>query len=160
MPGAFPGILSKGRNKNVFDKSHMMQIVNFLMNIFIGITLNVVGNILSGHPIVPFLSFMQSMVVSIGIGFTIGELLPAIPWGHAIAAKLHVTDGLPHHILATAISAIFLIGCISLCIVFSQAGSAIFVVWPMLFPAFYVAGAIVMIFTIPLSIKIAEALTR
>ena len=120
MPGAFPGILSKGRNRNVFDKSHMMQIVNFLMNIFIGITLNVVGNILSGHPIVPFLSFMQSMVVSIGIGFTIGELLPAIPWGHAIAAKLHVTDGLPHHILATAISAIFLIGCISLCIVFSM----------------------------------------
>lgn len=142
----------------MFDKAHFGRIVNFFINIALGIVLSLVGLILSGR-LSPLL-FIQSFIVSMGVGYTICDLIPAPVWGQKLARKLHIKNKLGSHLFSTAIGGLVLITCISFFCQLVAVGSIVFRVWPHALPYLLMYGYLVLLVFLPASTKIAELLTK
>lgn len=142
----------------MFNKAHFGRIANFFINIALGIVLTIVGLSLSGHltPVV----FLQNFVVSMGVGYTICDLIPAPMWGQALANRLHITNKLARHLFATLIGGLVLITCISFFCQYVAVGSILFQVWPHAWPYLMLSGYLVLVIFIPVSTKLAELLTK
>lgn len=142
----------------MFDMASFGKIINFSINVFLGIVLVLVGLLLSGN--LTLLMFVQSFVVSMGVGYLICDLIPAPMWGKKLAEKLGVKNKLAAHLLSSAVGAGVLITCISFCCQFVAVGSLLFVVWPKALPYLLFSGYLVIVFFMPVCEKIAVALTK
>ena len=63
----------------MIGKQHFGQIINFLINVALGLALTAVGLSMAGA--IQPLAFVQSFVVSMAVGYTICDLIPAPAWG-------------------------------------------------------------------------------
>ena len=79
-------------------KENYGKIINFTINIFLGIGLTTVG--LYKNKLLSIESFMTGFVVSMGIGYIICDLIPALG---PIATK-SMKDSLPKNLLTTAVT--------------------------------------------------------
>lgn len=77
-----------------------------LMNIFIGLVLGCVFLFLS-HDVTSMAmdeiarTFCQSLVMSIPVGYAVGDFLPTMAWGQKLAAALHATGRLASHLVVS-----------------------------------------------------------
>lgn len=142
----------------MFDKSWTPKLINFFINIFLGVVVVAVGLILSGN-LTPMM-FAQSFVVSMGVGYLICDLIPAPMWGQKLVAKLGIRNKVAGHLLSSAVGAVVLITCISFFCQFVAVGELLFVVWPHALPYLIASGYVVIVVFMPVSQKMAEALTR
>ncbi|MCG8156384.1 hypothetical protein JMY81_08515 [Brenneria goodwinii] len=142
----------------MFDKAHFGRVVNFSINIFLGIALVLVGLTLADN-LQPMI-FWQSFVVSVGIGYTVCDLIPSPAWGEQLARKAGIKSKLLFHLLSTAIAGVVLIVCISLGCQFVAFGGAVFQVWPYALPYLLIAGYITLVVFLPVCKEIAGVLTR
>lgn len=140
------------------DKSHFGRIVNFLINIALGIVLVSVGLLLADnvHPMI----FMQSLAVSIGVGYTICDLIPSPMWGEKLAHQLGLRNKLLFHLFSIAVGGAVLITCISFFCQFVAFGSMTFQVWPRTLPYLLLSGYLVLVVFMPICKKAAILLTR
>lgn len=130
-------------------------IMNLGMNLVIGIVLTFVA-LTRLHALAP-LQFVQSVISSLGIGFLIGDLLPAVPWANKLAAK--VKNKFLSHVVMTLVISACLVTAISFVCQFAAFGSGMMPIWLMCLPAFYVYGTIAIFLALPVMMKIAIALT-
>ncbi|MCC8179370.1 MAG: hypothetical protein LIP23_00425 [Planctomycetes bacterium] len=142
----------------MFDKCHFGRIVNFSINIFLGIALVLVGLLLGDN--LHLMVFLQSFVVSVGVGFTICDLIPSPHWGEQLSKKLGIQNRLLFRLLATAVGGVVLITCISFFCQFVAFGGVMFHIWPYALPYLLLTGYIVLLLFMPVCVKIAAALTR
>jgi hypothetical protein len=142
----------------MFDKSHFGRIVNFFINIALGIAL-VFEGLLFADNLQPMV-FVQSFVVSMGIGYTICDLIPAPIWGERLARKLKIQNRFLFHLVSTAAGGIILVPCISFFCQFVALGSMIFHVWPHILLFLILTGYAVLLVFLPICKKLAVALTK
>lgn len=147
----------RSEDNQMIGKQHFGQIINFLINIALGLVLTTVGLSMAG-PIQP-LVFIQSFVVSMAVGYTICDLIPAPAWGKMLTERLGIGNRLGCHLLSTAVGGLVLITCISFFCQFVAVGSNIMAVWPHALPYLLAAGYLVLIIFMPLCERIAGALT-
>lgn len=80
------------------------RMTSLFMNIFIGIVLGCVFLFLS-HDVSAMQAseiartFIQSLVMSIPVGYAVGDFLPAMEWGQKLAKRLHATSGVAMHLV-------------------------------------------------------------
>lgn len=142
----------------MIDKSHFGRIINLLLNVALGIVLSSVGLLLA-HKMTPMI-FVQSFVVSMGVGYTICDLIPAPIWGQKLAQRLKIKNKMGFHLFSTAIGGFVLITCISFFCQFVAVGSIVFQVWPYALPYLFFSGYLVLIIFLPIFTKISDRLTR
>lgn len=142
----------------MLDQSYFGKIINFSINIFLGIVLVLVGLLLSGN--LEPLTFFQSFIVSMGVGYLICDFIPAPAWGKKLTAYLGIQNKVMAHLLSSAVGALVLITCISFFCQFVAVGNLLFVVWPKALPYLLLSGYIVIVLCMPLCEKIAVALTK
>ncbi len=142
----------------MLDKSWTGKIINFLINVFLGIVLVLVGLLLSGN-LTP-LMFAQSFIVSMGVGYLICDFIPAPMWGQKLVAALGIKNALLGHLISSAVGAVVLITCISFFCQFVAVGDLLFVVWPHALPYLIASGYVVIVIFMPICQKIALALTE
>lgn len=142
----------------MLDKSCFGKIVNFSINICLGIVLVLVGLILSDN-LQPMM-FIQSFVVSMGVGYLICDIIPAPMWGQNLVKKMNITNKLIAHLISSAVGALILITCISFFCQFVAVGGALFQVWPKALPYLLGSGYLVIVLFMPVCQKIAEILTK
>lgn len=142
----------------MFSQSSFGKIINFPINVFLGIVLVLVGLSLSGN--LTGLVFVQSFVVSMGVGYLICDLIPAPMWGKKLVEKIGIRNKFGAHLLSSAVGAAVLITCISFCCQFVAVGELLFVVWPKALPYLLLSGYVVIVVFMPICEKIAVALTK
>lgn len=142
----------------MFDRSCIGKIINFSINVFLGIVLVLVGLILSGN--LKPLMFMQSFVVSMGVGYLICDLIPAPQWGQKLVQALNIKNRFIGHLLSSAVGALVLITCISFFCQFVAVGNLLFIVWPKALPYLLASGYVVIVVFMPICEKIGMILTK
>lgn len=142
----------------MFDELWIGKIINFLINIFLGIVLVLVGLALSGN--LKPLMFIQSFVVSMGVGYLICDLIPAPQWGQKLVQHLNIKNKLAGHLLSSAVGALVLITCISFFCQFVAVGNLLFIIWPKALPYLLASGYVVIVVFMPICEKIALAVTK
>lgn len=135
-------------------KENYGKIINFTINIFLGIGLTTVG--LYKNKLLSIESFMTGFVVSMGIGYIICDLIPALG---PIATK-SMKDSLPKNLLTTAVTGFVYIFLISFFNLFSTTGFQVLHVWPKLFPVLFIIGYVILLLFMPICVKIADWLTQ
>lgn len=142
----------------MISKTHFGQIINFLINIVLGIVLTAVGLTLAHN--MSLLVFIQNFVVSMAVGYTICDLIPASVLGKRISEKIKIKGKLGSHLFSTAVAGAILVTCISFFCQFVAVGPALPLIWPHALPYLLISGYIVLIIFIPICEKIAEVLTK
>lgn len=134
-------------------KENYGKVVNFMINIFLGIGLTLTG-LLKGNSLT-VLSFLQGFVVSMGCGYTICDVIPQV--GTILCRK--IDNKIVSTLLGTAVNGLIYIFFISLCCQFVNFGLGTMQIWPHVFPFLYVVGYLILIVFMPVSIKAADFLT-
>lgn len=142
----------------MFEQSHFGRIINLSINIFLGIALVLVGLILADN--VDLMVFLQSFVVSLGIGYIICDLIPAPVWGKRFASWIGIKNKLAFHLLSTVIGGMVLIPIISFFCQFVAFGENMLQVWIHALPYLLLTGYLVLVFFMPLCTKLAKLLTK
>ena len=141
----------------MIGKQHFGQIINFLINVALGLALTAVGLSMAGT--VQPLAFVQSFVVSMAVGYTICDLIPAPAWRKMFTKYLGIKNKLGCHLISTAVGGLVLITCISFFCQFVAVGGSILAVWPRALPYLLAAGYLVLIIFMPLCEHFAVVLT-
>lgn len=138
----------------MISKQNYGKIINFTINILLGIGLVATGLIL-GHSLTVW-AFITGFVVSMGCGYTICDIIPAV--------GPIVTKGIKNkwikYFVSTGINGLIYICCISLCCQFVSFGPKIFQIWPGTFPYLFLVGYVILLVFMPLCIKLADVLTK
>lgn len=142
----------------MLDQSYFGKIINFSINVFLGIVLVLVGLVLSDN--LTMLTFVQSFIVSMGVGYLICDFIPAPVWGKKLVQTLGIKNVLVSHCISSAVGALILITCISFLCQFIAVGNLLFVVWSKALPYLLLSGYLVIVLCMPLCEKLAAALTK
>lgn len=122
-------------------EARFANLVNLLMNLVVGTTLGITGQIVMGS--VSILGFLQSLVLSVAIGFFVGTWIPLNQIGKKCSVVLGV-KGAGEYIISCVSMAVIMVTLICLGCSFVQAGTAFLFV----FMKLYVPFIVVCIFTI------------
>lgn len=114
--------------------------VNLLINIVMGIVLGITGQFLQGG--FSALAFCQSFVLSMGIGYLIGNYIPIMKIGKIFAHMLGAKKGIAEYILSTFVVAVAMVILITFFCVFVQTGNAVFTVFCKMILPFLLVGII------------------
>ena len=145
--------------------------VNCLMNLVMCAVLsayvlwtvqNIPGN--EALPIFTPLSFFVSWVDSFCVGMFIGDWIPGLAWGNKLADALHVKNRIGRHFISVAILAFVMITSISfICTwinnVSSSGMAGVIASWTMVYPFLICSGYIIELICLPISFKIATAIS-
>ena len=142
----------------MIGKQHFGRIINFSINIALGLVLTYVGLSIAGA--ITSLAFIQSFVVSMAVGYTICDLIPAPAWGQMFTERIGIKNRLGCHLVSTDIGGLVLITCISFFCQFVAVGGAILAVWPHALPSLLMSGYMVLIIFMPVCERIAGILTH
>lgn len=142
----------------MFEKIHTGRIINLFINIFLGFALVLVALGMAGA-LEPML-VVQNVIVSVCVGFTVCDLLPAGAWGERVTRRLGIKNPLAFHIVSVMLTGTVLIPCISLTCQFVAFGSTVMSVWLPCLPYLLLTGYAVLILFMPVSKKIAALLTK
>lgn len=140
----------------MFKKENFGKIINFYLNFFLGIGLTSVAQIMTQSLTAE--SLLMGLVTTMGIGYVIGDLVPAMNWAMKATAK--IKSKFLVHIVSMGIVAFVNVALISFFNVFVSAGFHVLSVWVNIFPLFFVLGWVVLIVFMPICQKIAIALTK
>ena len=133
------------------------KIMNFFMNVVMGIILPVTCmTVMHGFN---WVGFFMNFIVSLGVGYTYGDIIPALDYGMALAAKLGVKNRVAAHCISTAVLSFIMITLISITCQFAGMGPDFIHVWPKLYPYCLVVGYIAITALLPFGMKIASAMT-
>ena len=93
------------------------RMTNLMMNVFIGIVLGatflVVTNDLSSTPLSQLVAnFLQAFVLSVCVGYALGDILPSMSLAQAACAKLNLKSGIASHLLMSLILDLINVSCI------------------------------------------------
>lgn len=138
----------------MIKKENFGKIINFGINVALGIGLTLTGLIIN-HGLT-LESFLIGFIVSMGVGYLICDLVPAFGarFQKTISNKLVAT------LVSTAITGFVYILLISFFNLFSSTGFMVMRVWPHTFPYLYLVGYIILIIFMPLIQKLAILLTK
>ncbi|WP_234122553.1 hypothetical protein [Clostridium hydrogenum] len=138
-------------------KERFGSIMNFGMNLIIGIVMTTVAlNLLHA---VSLIAFFQNVILSLGIGYLVGDLLPAVAWGDKLANALGCKNKFLRHLVSSLVIGFCLITVISLICQFIAFGTGMMPIWLKCIPYFYVFGTLAILIAIPIVLKIAILLT-
>jgi len=138
----------------MLPKDYFGKIVNFCINIWLGIGLTATGLYMNG--MLTGEALATGFVVSMGVGYLICDLIPAV--GPKVTKNM--ADSMAKNLLTTAITGFVYIFLISFFNLFVSAGIHVFSVWPRLFPVLYVVGYLILLIFMPLCVKTAEWMTK
>ena len=134
----------------MLGKEKYGSIVNLVMNITIGTVLSVVGLSLSGK--ITGVALLQNILISMGIGYILGDWIPVYVMGLTLATKMGIKNRLLHHMVSILV----------LCIIFvtlASFGTAMIPVWLACLPFYLSCGYITLLIAMPIASKIAAVLT-
>ena len=141
----------------MFPKERFGNIMNFLMNVVMGISLTVTGGLLSNT--LTLVSFLSGFVTSMGIGYLIGDFLPAKEWGDKLADAMGLKSALLHHLVSILILTVVMISIISFLCQFTSLGTMVFQIWPTMILKLIGVGYIVLALLFPVMFKLTISLT-
>jgi len=118
------------------------NLINLFINIAVGITLGVTGQVVNGGFSV--MGFLQGLVLSIAIGFFVGTWIPLNTIGKKCAGFLGIKAGIGDYVVSCVVTSIIMVTLICLGCTFVQAGSVFLFVFMKLFLPF----VLVCIFTL------------
>lgn len=118
------------------------NLINLFINIAVGITLGVTGQVVNGGFSV--MGFLQGLVLSIAIGFFVGTWIPLNTIGKKCAGFLGIKAGIGDYVVSCVVTSIIMVTLICLGCTFVQAGSMFLFVFMKLFLPF----VLVCIFTL------------
>ena len=140
----------------MFEKQNYGKIINFSLNFFLGIGLTAVAQIMSKS--LSFESLLLGLVTTMGIGYVIGDLVPAMALAMKATGKIKSKS--LSHVVSMGIVAFINVALISFFNVFVSAGFHVLGVWVGIFPLFFILGWVILIVFMPVCHKIAQTLTK
>ena len=140
------------------------RIVFIIMNIAMGIAITLILNIVVLHAPITLVGMVQSVALSFFVGYTASDLVPAMDWGRALAAKMGLTNGIGAHLVSSAVLAFFMATIIlffcALINVLTTAGMAgVMGFFMMGYPVVLAVAFVAIVLIVPLAMKIAVALS-
>lgn len=142
----------------MFQKKHTGRIVNLFINIFLGVALVLVALLLADS-LQPML-FFQNVIISICVGYTLCDLIPAAAWGEHLVKRLKIRNRFFSYLLSSAVSGLIFITAISFTCQFVAFGSDVFHIWPHALPYLLLTGYLVLLCFMPVCQKAAALLTK
>ena len=112
--------------------------INLFMGVVMGIALSITGQILNGE--YSLLPLIQKFIMSLLVGYLIGSLLPAMKIGKRVAHTIGCKDGIMEYLVSTFVLSVLMIGSITVCMVFIDAGAQTPAVLKTLLPTFLAVG--------------------
>lgn len=84
------------------------RMTNLMMNVFIGIVLGltflfVTNDVASTPPLDLAMSFVQAFVLSVCVGYAMGDMIPTLNIANKLCAKLGLKQGLVSHLLTSLV---------------------------------------------------------
>ncbi len=132
-------------------------VINLCMNIVVGALLGYLALSMSGG--FNGLAFVQSLLISMGVGYLLGDWLPAYAIGQKLADKLKIKNGILRHAVATLVLCAIFVTLVSFVCMFIAFGPSMFPIWTSVLPVYWGVGYIALLIAMPISMKIATALT-
>ena len=126
-------------------------IMNLSMNTVLGFIMTTVA--LLGQHNFTLENLLTGAVVSLGIGYLVSDVVPAIPFSEKVTANIQ--NPIIKHLASTAIVAVCFITLISFGNTFVATGFNVFKVWPQTLPLGFIQGYCVLIFVLPVIKKFA-----
>lgn len=114
--------------------------VNLLINIVMGVVLGVTGQVINGQ--FSLLTFAQSFVLSMGVGYLIGTYVPIKEVGDKVAHICGIKKGMGEYLISTLIVAVSMVILITFFCVFVQAGTAVLPIFLHMIVPFLIVGVI------------------
>ena len=141
----------------MLGKEKYGSIVNLVMNITIGTVLSVVGLSLSGK--ITGVALLQNILISMGIGYILGDWIPVYVMGLTLATKMGIKNRLLHHMVSILVLCIIFVTLASFVCMFVAFGTAMIPVWLACLPFYLSCGYITLLIAMPIASKIAAVLT-
>ncbi|WP_165173434.1 hypothetical protein [Adlercreutzia sp. ZJ242] len=141
------------------------RIVYIIMNVVMGIVITVCLNVLVLHAPITVDGMLTSCVLSFAVGYTVSDLVPAMDWGRALAAKLGLKPGsLGTHLVSSAVLAFFMGTLIlffcALVNVLSVGGiQGVLGFFMMGYPIVLAAAFVAIVLCVPAAMKVAAAIS-
>lgn len=132
--------------------------VNLLINIVMGIVLGITGQILNGD--FSIIAFAQNFVLSMGIGYLIGNYIPIMDIGKKFAYAIGCKSGVREYIASTLVVAVAMVILITFGCVFVQAGTSVFKVFSKTIGPFMLIGTIAIELSLFWIMRLAEFICK
>ena len=142
----------------MLDKPCHGKLINFSINVFLGIALVATALGLAG--VLQPMLFFQNLIVSICVGYAICDLVPASAWGERLCRRLNIKSKVLFHLISSAVAGVVYITCISFICQFIAFGGSVFIVWMPMYLYLLLVGYAVLVIFMPLCKKLARWLTE
>lgn len=135
------------------------NLVNFLMNLIVGIALGITGQVVNTSYSV--MGFLQGLVLSIAIGFFVGSWIPLNIIGKKCAGFMGINKGIGEYVVSCVVTSVIMVTLICLGCTFVQAGPAFpFVFIKLYLPFIFVGIPTLLIFTAPIGIFVQKIMGK
>ncbi len=144
----------------MISKARYGTIVNFLLGVVLCAALGVV--VLYRTDTLTLTTFTFSLISSFFVSYTIGDLVPAFAWGSKLATSLGLKQGsMVFHLVSSAVLTFVMVTLVSFGASFLVFGFTDVLVpaWSANYLYLLGAGYVVMLVTLPVGLKVADALT-
>lgn len=138
-------------------KERFGAIINLFMNIIVGIILAFTALKLM-NALSP-MAFIQSFIMSLAVGYFVGDLLPAVEWGNKLADVVAGKNAFMRHLVSSVVLGFCLVIAISLICQFISFGTKMLPIWLLCIPYFLVFGTLAIFIFVPIITKLAIILT-
>ena len=133
------------------------SIFKLLLNLFIGTGLTLYMQLSTNS--FGFMAFVQELIVSIGIGYTIGDWIPVRAIGQGFANLLKCKKGIANYLVSTFAISVVMVSVIGFFICLIKGGTAVFFLWISIIPGLLPVGIIVIELALAPCMKLAMKLS-
>lgn len=138
-------------------KERFGTIMSLGMNAVLGVVLTSVALKLL-NALIP-LVFIQNFILSLAIGFLVGELIPAPALGEKLADALGCKGKFMRHLISTIVISLLMVTIISFLCQFISFGNKMMPIWLKCIPYLLGFGTVAIFIALPIVLKIALFLT-
>lgn len=138
-------------------KERFGTIMNLGMNTVLGVVLTSVALTLLN--VLTPLAFIQNFILSLAMGFLVGDLMPAPVWGEKLADALGCKGKFMRHLIVTIVISLLMVTVISLLCQFISFGTKMMPIWLKCIPYLLGFGSVAIFIALPIVLKIAIFLT-
>lgn len=145
------------------------RLTSLFMNIFIGLVLGCVFLLLS-HDVSTMTideltrTFLQSLIMSIPVGYAVGDFLPSMVWGQKLAALVRAKGRFANHLVVSLTLAlvnvtIILTMCMLIALLANMGFMDVFAIIGMLWVPAVISGFVAIFALLPVAQKIASKIS-
>ncbi|PJI09169.1 MULTISPECIES: hypothetical protein [Clostridium] len=138
-------------------KERFGTIMNLGMNAILGVVLTSVALTLL-NALIP-LVFIQNFILSLAIGFFVGDLIPAPALGEKLADALGCKGKFMRHLISTIVISLLMVTIISFLCQFISFGTKMMPIWLKCMPYLLGFGTAAIFIALPIVLRIALFLT-